>query len=574
MQPWQGPCRRKAPELFASIARTAVPLNVDAILRAKVNGYEHLATTVGLTTTLMSVPREDGDVYTFDLRAAPMPAGMTVRINKSQMKSFNRYFLEKMAPMTAAVSSAVANDQAADPATRALAAVVESQVASLDEVAAGLEQLRQRQDVSDSNVSSLKRSLDATQQQLAHEAEWIKQLARRSRWNDRQVESLQAKLPDMKRAIEAAMANQLERMGASAADRCRKIIIEMLTSESRIEGAAPASGSSQVKCYVCLEDIEGGEDPVILCDQQSHAIHAACYRGILSAAGTDTGDGHHVLSWTPTCGCCRQRRAGDVFAPLPQPMAVAQSGPPIGSPTGEGEDEGEGEGGGGAGGGGGGEVSAEHQGDAPQRQAGRQALPRTHGYIHARAMYTGADERGPLGQRRNAEMHAEAGWFYQYLVPGSLPGDGDQASSIAVQEGQDGMGNHLVAPDGSMRTPPQMDWHARSADGTIALGGGGESGEVGGGEGGGGNGEGEGEDEGEGEGGGGDGGGGGGEVSAEHQGDGAPTDEQAIMKVLEMGYERPMVASHARRYRLAKKTRGSVLTPLILARLVMGDDDP
>ena len=177
-------------------------------------------------------------------------------------------------------------------------------------------------------------------------------------------------------------------------------------------------------------------------------------------------------------------------------------------------------------------------------------------------------------QRRNAEMHAEAGWFYQGLVPGSLPGDGDQASSIAVQEGQDGMGNRWVARDGSMRTPPQMDWHARSADGTIALGGGGESGEVGGGEGGGGNGEGEGEDEGEGEGGGGDGGGGGGEVSAEHQGDGAPTDEQAIMKVLEMGYERPMVASHAKRYRLAEKTRGSVLTPLILARLVMGDDDP
>ena len=45
------------------------------------------------------------------------------------------------------------------------------------------------------------------------------------------------------------------------------------------------------------------------------------------------------------------------------------------------------------------------------------------------------------------------------------------------------------------------------------------------------------------------------------------------MKVLEMGYERPMVASHASRYRLAEKTRGSVLTPLILARLVMGDDD-
>ena len=72
------------------------------------------------------------------------------------------------------------------------------------------------------------------------------------------------------------------------------------------------------------------------------------------------------------------------------------------------------------------------------------------------------EDEGEGEQRRNAEMHAEAGLFYQGLVPGSLPGDGDQAASIAVQEGQDGMGNRWVAPDGSMRTPPQMDWHARS----------------------------------------------------------------------------------------------------------------
>ena len=65
-------------------------------------------------------------------------------------------------------------------------------------------------------------------------------------------------------------------------------------------------------------------------------------------------------------------------------------------------------------------------------------------------------------QQRNAEMHAEAGWFSQGLVPGSMPGDGDQASSIAVQEGQDGMGNHLVALDGSMPTPSQMDCHPPS----------------------------------------------------------------------------------------------------------------
>ena len=41
------------------------------------------------------------------------------------------------------------------------------------------------------------------------------------------------------------------------------------------------------------------------------------------------------------------------------------------------------------------------------RQAGRQALPRTHGYIHARAMYTGAEERGPLGLTLQTHTQAQ-----------------------------------------------------------------------------------------------------------------------------------------------------------------------
>ena len=123
------------------------------------------------------------------------------------------------------------------------------------------------------------------------------------------------------------MACKLAAMEASAAERCKKTIVEMIVmSENPVALAAPASGTSQVKCYVCLEDIERDEPAAHLCDQQSHAIHVECCRGILSAAGTDTGDGYHRFSRTATCGCCRQRRDGDVFAPLPQPMAVAESG--------------------------------------------------------------------------------------------------------------------------------------------------------------------------------------------------------------------------------------------------------
>ena len=55
-------------------------------------------------------------------------------------------------------------------------------------------------------------------------------------------------------------------------------------------------------------------------------------------------------------------------------------------------------------------------------------------------------------QQSNSEMHAEAGRFYQGLVPGSIPGDGDIAANIAVQEGQDGMGGRVIGPDGSMRS--------------------------------------------------------------------------------------------------------------------------
>ena len=68
------------------------------------------------------------------------------------------------------------------------------------------------------------------------------------------------------------------------------------------------------------------------------------------------------------------------------------------------------------------------------------------GFGGAHATRVDVDDSIP---QRNSEMHAEVGRFYEGLVPGSVCDNG-YAASIAVQEGQDGMGWRLNAPDGSM----------------------------------------------------------------------------------------------------------------------------
>ena len=57
--------------------------------------------------------------------------------------------------------------------------------------------------------------------------------------------------------------------------------------------------------------------------------------------------------------------------------------------------------------------------------------------------------------------------------------------------------------------------------------------------------------------------------SAEHHGDGAPTDEQAITEVVGMGFEPSVVGSIAKRFRRAQKTKKDVLTKAILTELVL-----
>ena len=57
--------------------------------------------------------------------------------------------------------------------------------------------------------------------------------------------------------------------------------------------------------------------------------------------------------------------------------------------------------------------------------------------------------------------------------------------------------------------------------------------------------------------------------SAEHQGDGAPTDEQAVAEVVSMGFEHSLVESTARRFRRAQQTKRDVLGVSTLTDLVL-----
>jgi len=52
--------------------------------------------------------------------------------------------------------------------------------------------------------------------------------------------------------------------------------------------------------------------------------------------------------------------------------------------------------------------------------------------------------------QRHREWHAEGGLYVQQHTSGAIPGDGDIAASIAVDEGQDGMGQPLVNDSGGM----------------------------------------------------------------------------------------------------------------------------
>ena len=307
MDRWQGSVHQSAQKMFESIARTFVSeLNVDGILCAKVDGYEELANRVGLTTTLVAVPREARSAYIFHLRADTLRQPLIVKLTKSQLKTFRQCFQAEIAPVTASVGSAVTADSSLHPATRALGASVvslSSQVSALQQKynEHGRVMDDQRRDLDDQErvLLGVKRKQTEMQRQLrslADDSEWVRRLAQGEASS---VESLRADLHAMQTAIEATMARKLGAMEASAAERCKKTIIEMMVmSESTVALAAPPSGTSQVKCYVCLEDIEREEPAAHLCDQQSHAIHVECCRGILSAAGTDTGDGYHRFSRT------------------------------------------------------------------------------------------------------------------------------------------------------------------------------------------------------------------------------------------------------------------------------------
>ena len=310
---YEGNIHRSAPAVFEDIVRTFVrPLNVDRLLCRKVDGYEGLANTVGLTTTLESVPQGNGDHFSFRLTAEILQRPLIVRLTKTDVKSFNTKFQPTMQRVTTSVGSAVTADSSVSPAMRALGASVgslSSQVAALSRQQGEQEQQldqQQRDLLHQSNeMVVVKRKFAELQRQVSDDVTWVHRLAEDAKTS---VRKLQAQLPLIQTAIETTMGRKLAGMEASAAERMKKIIIEMVTTDALVT----LDTSDQPRCYVCLEDIEPGIPLAYLCDQPSHGIHVECCQGIIAAAGTDTGDGYHRFSRIAKCGCCRQRRDGAV----------------------------------------------------------------------------------------------------------------------------------------------------------------------------------------------------------------------------------------------------------------------
>ena len=79
------------------------------------------------------------------------------------------------------------------------------------------------------------------------------------------------------------------------------------------------------RCPVCLDDIEFGDECAIVCNFPDHKLHKICYSAMVCTAGTNIGDGSHVLPHEVRCPLCRGRREGDPLAALSSSAAPEAS---------------------------------------------------------------------------------------------------------------------------------------------------------------------------------------------------------------------------------------------------------
>ena len=141
--------------------------------------------------------------------------------------------------------------------------------------------------------------------------------------NKQDIARLRSALPAMEARLEEKLSDRL----LSASQNVRDNMIHVATGN---ELPQPASTSSSVTCYICIQDIETQGAPS-LCDNAAHAVHPDCLVGIIAAAGSGTGDGSHVFSGVPKCGICRGTKSIPTLDAMQPPVVVPAS--PINHPS-------------------------------------------------------------------------------------------------------------------------------------------------------------------------------------------------------------------------------------------------
>jgi hypothetical protein len=93
-----------------------------------------------------------------------------------------------------------------------------------------------------------------------------------------------------------------------------QIAYGMAPDTARVELPPVDPSRPQRTCWVCLEAIETGPAMrACLCYQSEHSLHPSCCLQLLGFAGSDTGDGWHVMP-AARCGLCRGESRPDPYA--------------------------------------------------------------------------------------------------------------------------------------------------------------------------------------------------------------------------------------------------------------------
>lgn len=230
-----------------------------------------------------------------------MEGAVRLEVHKKDLLVFNKFLSDAVnIHLISRRTQEIARDPSQSTSVRDLASSTYALGATVEQVSAEQE--------------SLKRKLEEVEKQVVTNS---KHIATIHLDFYRRLDKLQADAEleaDQRRVSILRLESTIERLRrvcseqSSDAQECVDLTEEEECEETQEEDAS--------RCFVCLEQVDAEAPYAVLCCNADHRIHNICCRGLLSFAGSDAGDGFHVLPRHVTCGYCRQRRDEDPFSPL------------------------------------------------------------------------------------------------------------------------------------------------------------------------------------------------------------------------------------------------------------------